>query len=151
MPVYKMSRPIPDDELAAIRSAYFSGRKIEAIKLYRQASGAGLAEAKRFVESLSEDAQVAGNDARTLSDASIDEIQAALFAGKKIDAIKRYRNASGEGLKEAKEFIDALEAELRRTQPTRFTVAPAKGCGTTILVLSALMSILVGIALGIWL
>jgi hypothetical protein len=35
-----------------VRSAVLQGRKIEAIKLYRQATGAGLAEAKAVIEEL---------------------------------------------------------------------------------------------------
>lgn len=43
-----------DDDVRRIREAIFSGRKIEAIKLYRASSGLGLKEAKDFVESLEE-------------------------------------------------------------------------------------------------
>ena len=41
---------ILDEERDAIRTALLDGRKIEAIKLYRQATGAGLKEAKDAVE-----------------------------------------------------------------------------------------------------
>lgn len=37
-----------------------------------------------------------------------EEIRALLAKGKKIPAIKRYREISGAGLKEAKEYIDSL-------------------------------------------
>ena len=65
----------------------------------------------------------------SVSNDDIDQIQAAVFAGEKIRAIKMYRAATGEGLKESKDFIDALEDELRRTEPTQFTAPTAKGCG----------------------
>jgi ribosomal protein L7/L12 len=125
-----MSSNLSDDDIEPIRAALRAGNKIEAIKLYRQATGAGLAEAKRFVEAFDPDAPIGSHrTAGSLSDADIEQIQAALFAGKKIEAIKLYRAGSGEGLREAKEFVEALETELRRTEPTRFTAPPAKGCG----------------------
>ncbi len=43
---------IVDSQRDAIIEALRAGHKIGAIKLYREASGAGLAEAKRFVEQL---------------------------------------------------------------------------------------------------
>ena len=41
-------------------------------------------------------------------------VKAALLAGNKIEAIKRYRQVHGTGLKEAKDAVDALEARLKR-------------------------------------
>ncbi len=46
-----MGLELPQDPVAdAIRDAVDAGRKIEAIKLYREASGVGLAEAKDAIE-----------------------------------------------------------------------------------------------------
>ena len=61
------------------------------------------------------------------------EIQTDLFAGRKIQAIKTYREASGLGLKEAKDAMEAYEARLREEHPDRFTAAPAKGCMSMVL------------------
>ena len=47
-----MNTPIPEDKLAHIREALFRGHKIEAIKLYREGTRAGLVEAKTAVEKL---------------------------------------------------------------------------------------------------
>ena len=41
------------------------------------------------------------------------EIRQLLSMGKKIEAIKRYREISGLGLREAKDMIDQLEREIR--------------------------------------
>lgn len=46
------ARPLAPEEIARIRDLAQGGRKIEAIKLYRLATGVGLVEAKAFVESL---------------------------------------------------------------------------------------------------
>ena len=44
-----------------------------------------------------------------------------VFSGNKIAAIKLYREHTGEGLKESKDFVESLEAELRAREPYRFT------------------------------
>jgi hypothetical protein len=57
------------------------------------------------------------------------QIANCIFAGQKIQAIKVYREYSGMGLKESKDFVESLETELRTKQPERFTAPPAgKGC-----------------------
>jgi len=45
-------KPIPEHTLALIKEALFRGEKIRAIKLHREATGSGLAEAKNEVEKL---------------------------------------------------------------------------------------------------
>ena len=47
-----MSLEIPEEILSEIKEALFQGQKIQAIKIYRKASEAGLAEAKDAVEKL---------------------------------------------------------------------------------------------------
>ncbi len=139
-----MSSALSNDDLARIRDALAARKKIEAIKVYREATGAGLAEAKRSVEAIEAGRDVSGPALDTASNDDIDQIQAAVFAGEKIQAIKLYRTATGEGLMESKQFIDALEDELRRTDPDKFTAPAAKGCGVTILALIAMFAVLVG-------
>jgi ribosomal protein L7/L12 len=139
-----MSHRITNDDRERIERALAAGDKIDAIKIYRLATGAGLAEAKHAVEAIEAGRPLepgpldaAGNDA-------VEAIQAALFAGRKIQAIKLYRESTGKGLKESKDFIEALEVELRRTDPTRFTAPAAKGCGTAMLVFLILIGCLAG-------
>lgn len=45
-----MNASIPEESMARIKEALFRGRKIEAIRLYRECTGAGLGEAKATVE-----------------------------------------------------------------------------------------------------
>jgi hypothetical protein len=63
-----------------------------------------------------------------ISDADLARIREAIFAGQKITAIKIYREATGSALAEAKEFVETLEAAMRRTDPEKFTAPPARGC-----------------------
>jgi ribosomal protein L7/L12 len=84
------------------------GRTLEAVKLYREATGVGLKEAKDFVEALA-----ATNRARPVQGQAVDERVVQLLTDqRKIEAIKLYRQATGVGLKEAKEAVEAI-ARLR--------------------------------------
>lgn len=60
----------------------------------------------------------------------IDAVRQALFRGNKIEAIKLYREATGLGLTESKEFIDALEAELPRRSPVMPSSVLGEGCSS---------------------
>ena len=50
-----MDSPNPEAQAEAIRQALFNGNKIEAIKLFREQTKVGLAEAKAMVEKLEAD------------------------------------------------------------------------------------------------
>ena len=50
-----MNNPTPEDGANKIKEALFTGQKILAIKLYREQTGVGLAEAKYAVEKLEAD------------------------------------------------------------------------------------------------
>lgn len=59
-----------------------------------------------------------------------DALREDLFAGHKIVAIKRYRDATRCELKEAKDAVEAYEARLRVSDPGRFSHPPnSGGCG----------------------
>lgn len=66
-----------------------------------------------------------------ITDEDLNVISASLFAGRKIEAIKRYRECAGVGLAEAKVSVEKIEADLRTTVPTKFAAPAARGCGTT--------------------
>ena len=86
------------------------GRKIEAIKLYRDVTGAGLKEAKDAVEALERDGSLPPQRAQAASGPGVDnaEILELLRAGQKIRAIKLYRERTGSGLADAKNAVEAL-------------------------------------------
>ena len=112
----------------AILAEVKRGDKIGAIKLCREATGMGLAEAKDWVERLeaSPDAPFSpAPEAGTLS-----PVADLLFAGRKIDAIKLYREQvkPGAGLAEAKEAVENFEVVLRAQHPEKFTAQAKSGC-----------------------
>jgi ribosomal protein L7/L12 len=130
-----MDSRISPQQLEAIRQAALADHKIEAIKLYREATGAGLAEAKRAVEELEEqwrsglsspDVTMPGPGAgpgNIPTPLQLDQIRRAACDGDKIQAIKLYREATGLGLAEAKQAVERLELQWRRETPA--SPAPA--------------------------
>jgi ribosomal protein L7/L12 len=114
-----MPHPLPDD----VRAALAGGRKIDAIRLLRERTGLGLAQAKAAVEAgFLPDA--ARTPARPPGPAGSlpSEVHAALAAGNLVQAIKLLRQTKGVGLKQAK----ALADEARRAVVTQ---APQTGEG----------------------
>ena len=103
------------------------GRKIEAIKRYREATGAGLAAAKEAVEALERDEPPAENER---CDSSLETTVVWLLqAGRTLEAVKLYRKQAGVGLKEARDAVEAIAAQ-------RGIVAPsASGCLGVVLLL----------------
>ncbi|MCX5662752.1 MAG: ribosomal protein L7/L12 [Planctomycetota bacterium] len=70
-----------------------------------------------------------------LTDAQWTEIEGHLQTGHKIQAIKLFRDFTGVGLKEAKDAVEAYEAELRQQFPERFAAGSGKsGVGLSALI-----------------
>jgi ribosomal protein L7/L12/DNA-directed RNA polymerase subunit RPC12/RpoP len=161
-PVRTTPANIEEDILQLVRS----GNKIEAIKRYREVTDVSLAEAKAAVEAIAEGRSVEIRPAQVLH-ATADEALADLIRrGKKIEAIKRYREQTGLGLKEAKDAVEAMEAtqtwgnvvadqgaampQVRSSIPTPPPVledggsSQMVGCVTKILVAIIVLAILAG-------
>jgi len=108
-----MDTPSLQKLLDDIKAEIAAGNKITAIKLYRDATGAGLAEAKEAIELIAAGKPPkAEGRAPQPDDAALQGITAAISAGSLIEAIRLYRAATGVGLKEAKDAVDALAVQL---------------------------------------
>jgi ribosomal protein L7/L12 len=98
-------------ERAQIEALIARGNKIGAIKRVRELTGMGLKEAKDFVESWERAGSVpalAASPPPSPPGDAMAEVRALAAAGNKLGAIKRYRELTGVGLKEAKDFVDGL-------------------------------------------
>jgi ribosomal protein L7/L12 len=121
-----------------IRSLLRQGRNIEAIKLYRQQTGVGLAAAKDAVERIERGESPSGN--KVISDDPESQILELLAAGRKIAAIKLYRERKCCGLKDAKDAVESLAAQHGIASPAR------SGClGVLAALLSVVSLLLIGI------
>jgi ribosomal protein L7/L12 len=122
-----------------------AGKKIEAIKLYREETRIGLKEAKDTVEALAAGQPIARKSGELVKNIGVDpnslegQVLALMRDQKKIWAIKLYREQTGVGLKQAKDAVEALAANHGiRTQT---------GCAGMVLLLVAVSMILV---VGMW-
>ena len=71
----------------------------------------------------------------------------AIYGARKIEAIKLVREATGCGLKEAKEFVEKLGAELYAKEPAKFTAAPTgkSGCVSVLMVVAVIVTAAAGL------
>ncbi len=56
-------------------------------------------------------------------------IKELLASGKKIEAIKLYREFTGKGLKESKEYVDEMISELIEHNPEKYSRLSSSGSG----------------------
>jgi len=106
-------------KIAEIQRLIQQNQKIYAIKLFRETFGVGLKEAKDAVDAMEEGRSLDLSGMQILTSSTpvnlpsnaenIAEIQNLLRGGSKIEAIKRFREITGVGLKEAKDAVEAIE------------------------------------------
>jgi ribosomal protein L7/L12 len=116
LPASQTTGEIDERSLAQIAALLKAGNKIGAIKVYRQVTGMGLKEAKDAVEALEQDAEIVllskASDIQAGSQPGRDwkaEMQILIAENQKLEAIKVVRDATGMGLREAKDFVEAAE------------------------------------------
>ena len=99
------------DVLAQVRALSARGKKLEAIRALRAATGMGLAEAKTTVEQLAAGGlAIPVKTAAAELPADIDvTVRGLLRRGEKIEAIRLVRESTGLDLKDSKDFVDRLE------------------------------------------
>jgi hypothetical protein len=131
-----------------VRAAIDAGQKIDAIRLLRERTGLGLAEAKAAVEAGSLPDPAPGPVLP--GDGLPPEAMSALAAGNTIEAIRIVRQARGIGLQEAKAVVDAVTRTARSPgDPGNRGLAPgevprSKSAGWMVIVIAA------AIAFAVW-
>ena len=110
-----------------IEAAWRRGHKVEAIKLLRDATGWGLAEAKHALEAALDGAGT-GIGARAAPYPATPAhlpaaINAALANGDKLAAVKLLKDATGIGLKEAKDRIESGDPSQWMASPAAYPPA----------------------------
>ena len=118
--------------LAEIRQLAESGNLIEAIKRYREIYNVGLAEAKEAVEALQAGRVIETSERVVVSPASEDvarlheEIVQLLKAGKKLEALKRYREFYDVSLARAESAVGQLETGQTTSPEAEFPAQEAQ-------------------------
>lgn len=84
------------------------GNLIGAIKLHREHTHAGLVDSKNAMEHRREQLRALAAPAPVAKGGVDPEVLRLVRAGHKIEAIKRVRELTGLGLKEAKDYVESL-------------------------------------------
>lgn len=102
------------DQVQQIHEYIHKQQLIHAIKLYREATGVGLAEAKEAVEAMARGEAIKPPSGAMDYDNPILEarIRSLLSKRQKVEAVKIYRDEYGVGLKDAKEAVDRIERSM---------------------------------------
>jgi ribosomal protein L7/L12 len=130
-----LTDPLRDSVLAALQR----GNSIEAIKLLRESTGLGLKEAKdRIDEHLS--GRTAPLATTTLPGSLPSAVLAALHQGNTIAAIRLLRQATGLGLKEARDAIDSFQSG-NRIEPGKLSPGEVVKSGIGIWLVAALAAV----------
>jgi ribosomal protein L7/L12 len=108
-----VSHPLPADP-RTVEALVRVGRKLDAIKLYRDTHQVTLAEAKDAVEAMARGEAPPAPPTVEEAHLAPAEVDALVRAGQLIDAIKLYRETHGVGLAEAKDAVEARRAQLER-------------------------------------
>lgn len=127
--------PLPEHIANLIRQ----GRTVEAIRLIREETGAGLTEAKAAVDRLAAGMEPLPAPPPVVAPTALPaEVEALARSGKTIEAIKVLRAQTGLGLKEAKERVEAV-------------AGPAEsGCGPALSIVIAVLLLLLGAFLALF-
>lgn len=131
-----VTNDIPPESMNEIIDLIHDNQKLEAVKRYRSLRGTSLLEAKTFIEELTERLK----DESTLAAMpELDQIAELIYAGQKLEAVKRYRELRSIKLMDAKRFIEQWTEDLRQKHPERFYIRSTTGCaGVFALVVIAL-------------
>jgi ribosomal protein L7/L12 len=100
-----------------VRALIDQDQKIEAIKLVRQSTGWGLRQSKAYVDALALTALLALDrpDEETLGQ----KVKALVQQDRYMEAIKLVQEQTGRGLRDSKDYVDALKSEKRRRKRRR--------------------------------
>ncbi len=111
VPVQRPVRAAAPEDVEGLVKA---GRKVDAIRAWRQRHGGGLKEAKEAVETLSrgQAPRPAAKHDEPSRQVTEQDIRHQLRHGNVIDAIKLYREKTGVGLREAKEAVESIRHRM---------------------------------------
>ncbi len=148
---------LSQEEIERLGELIFAGQKIEAIKVYKRMTGLSLLESKQFIDVLEKElrdanptfsqnpystAKLRQPSLGNMPEEDAKKMTEFIFAGQKIAAIKIYKEATGLGLKESKDVIDALEKQLREECPDEFAHAAKTGC--SVVAVGVLLALVAG-------
>ena len=106
------------DQVQNIHKLLHDRQLLQAVKVYRDATGVSLAEAKEAVEEMARNEYSKPQaGVRNYDDPVLEgKIRSLLSKGKKIDAVKIYRAEYGTSLKDATDAVERIQAAMPRAE-----------------------------------
>ena len=95
-------------DIDAVRAELAAGNKLNAVILVRTQSGMSLQEAVEYVDAMQSNPKMVSDRAPVGMPPGLEEIRRMALSGRKIEAIKRYREIKDCSLTEAKAAVEAL-------------------------------------------
>ena len=117
------------DQVQKIHKLLHDKQLIQAVKLYHDATGVSLAEAREAVEEMARNEFMKPpSGMRNYDDPVLEsKIRSLLSKGKKLDAVKIFRAEYGTSLSEAKNAVERIEASMPRSTAAAVPYEPAIG------------------------
>ena len=117
------------DHVQKIHQLLHDKQLIQAIYVYREATGVSLAEAREAIEEMARDEFIKPPSGVRRQDNPVLEakIRSLLSKGKKIDAIKIYREEYGISLNEARDAVERIATSMPRQSVVTPTYESAIG------------------------
>ncbi len=108
------------DQVQRIHELLHDKQLIQAVKVYHDATGVSLAEAREAVEEMARNEYAKPpSGVQSFDDPVLEsKIRSLLSKGKKIEAVKIYREEYRTSLKVAKDVVDQIEASMPREPRT---------------------------------
>lgn len=122
-----MNNDIPPESMVEIIELIRDDQKLEAVKRYKDLRRTSLLEAKNFIEELTERLEQESPEILA-APSELEEIAELIYAGQKLEAVKRYRDQRSVSLVDAKQFIEQLTDDLKQKYPDRFSTRSTTGC-----------------------
>ena len=117
------------DQVQKIHQLLHDKQLIQAVYIYREATGVSLAEAREAVEEMAQNESTKPpSGVRNYDDPVLEgKIKSLLSKGKKIEAVKIYRAEYGTSLNEAQQAVDRMESSMPRSPSAAVSYEPAIG------------------------
>jgi len=142
-----VTNDIPSESMDEIIKLIRDDQKLEAVKRYKELRRTSLLEAKNFIEELT-DRLEQESPGILAAPSELEEISELIYAGQKLEAVKRYRDQRSTSLVDAKQFVEQLTDELKQKYPDRFSARSTTGCaGLIALIAIALVAATAGLML----
>jgi ribosomal protein L7/L12 len=142
--MYGNIEDLPVEAQEKIRKAIRAGRKLDAVKVYYTQTKHSLLESKKIIEDEMDRLKNIYREGweqlgETAGPDEMDQILDCIFASKKLDAVKIYKESTGLSLMESKKFIEGVINRLNEDCPEQYQGGKGyqSGCAVLLVLIAA--------------